>query len=191
MTDWTLTPWQVRALCEASARTREAARDRAILCLCLDAGLRRREIPHLRVRDVDLQRGVVSIGAGLDRRRVRLGATALDALAPFVHERHASERLLVTRSGTPVTDRTVHEQLRRLGELAGMGEWVTNRHTRHTFVGAIAAAHPAPVVLRLAGHAGHRIRPVPAEAALRAQFEPAWVSPLDAMLGGRGQRRVA
>jgi hypothetical protein len=115
---------------------------------------------------------------------LRIGSTTLQAILPFVVGRRPDDALLTSRLGTPVTERTVHEQLRRLGELAGMGEWVTNRHTRRTFVAAVAARYPAAVALRLSGHAGDRVRPVSAEAALSVQMEPDWVSPLDAMLGG-------
>lgn len=186
-----LYPNQVRALYEASARTRESARDRAILCLCVDAGLRRREFPNLRCRDVDLVRGVVTVRGSTSPRRIRLGSTSLEVLAPFCRDRRLGDPLLTSRTGASVTERSVHEQLRRLGELAGMGEWVTNRHTRHTFVAGVAARHPAQVVLRLAGHAGDRVRPASAGVALSAQFEPGWTSPLDALLGAAGRRRAA
>ena len=191
MATWSLTANQVRALYEACPRTRESARDRAILCLCVDAGLRRREIPGLRVRSVDLERSVVSIGSGPSRRLVRLGAESFEAVAPFLRGRRGTDPLLVSRSGEPVTDRIVHEQLRRLGELAGMGEWVTNRHTRHTFVEAVAGHYSADIVLRIAGHAGHRVKAASAEFALRAQMSSGWTSPLDEMLGRAGRRRVA
>lgn len=72
-----------------------------------------------------------------------------------------------------------------------MGEWVTNRHTRHAFVAAIAASHPIPVVLQLAGHAGHRVRPAEEKAAIRAQFQVGWASHLDAVLPTHRVQRAA
>lgn len=179
---WALEPHQVALLFEASGRTREKERDRAILCLCLDAGLRRREIPSLKVRAVDIRRGTISIMSGQRRRIIRFGQATSVALAPFIAGRTPSATLLTDRRGRPVTDRVVHEQLRRIGELAGLGEWVTNRHTRRTFVRMIATCHAAPVALHIAGHAGHRIRQASPGAALAAQFAGQWMSPLDLIL---------
>jgi site-specific recombinase XerC len=191
MTISDLHPNQVRALYDASARTREHARDRAILSLCLDAGLRRDEVPVLRARDVDLRTDVLATGTGACRRRVRLGTAALEAVAPFVREGRPTEPLLVSRAGTPVTDRTVHEQLRRMGELAGLGEWVTCRHTRRAYVAAMAVRHSASIALRLRGHAGFRTRPETVEEAQKAQFRQPWVSPLDELLARAGRRQAA
>jgi hypothetical protein len=114
----------------------------------------------------------------------------MGAIAAFVCDRRVTEPLLVSRAGAPVTDRSVHEQLRRIGELAGLGEWVSCRHTRRTYISAIARCHLAPVALRLGGHAGFRIRPVSIEDALQAELGLAWTSPLDEMLA-RVERRQA
>lgn len=169
----------------ATARTREHARDRAILVLCLDAGLRRGEIAGLRVGDFDPLTSVLTVAEGVRRRLVRLGSTSCAALAPFITDRVGASPLLIARSGRRSSERTVHEQLRRIGELAGLGEWVTNRHTRRGFIGLVAMLHSAPVAMRLIGHLGGRVRPASCEEALEAQQVEGWVSPMDGMLGGR------
>ncbi len=182
MTSRELSSNGVAAMLTTTARTRERARDRAILALCLDAGLRRGEVANLRVRDVDPSTSVLTVADGVRRRQVRLGSTSSTALAPFVTGRDPDGPLLVARSGRQTSERTVHEQLRRIGDLAGLGEWVTNRHTRRAFIGVMAMQHGAPVALRLGGHMGGRVKPASCEEALRSQQRPDWVSPMDHML---------
>jgi integrase len=173
----------VAAMFAATDLTRERARDRAIVALCLDAGLRRGEIEDLRDCDIDPLSGVLSVADGGRRRLVRLGSTALAALAPFLDDRPLGSPLLVSRSGRPASERTVHEQLLRVGELAGLGVWVTNRHTRRAFLSAVARQHGASIAMRLVGHVGGRVRPATCDEALRAQQGRDWVSPMDRMLG--------
>lgn len=182
MTTRELSSNDVAAMLTATARTRERARDQAILALCLDAGLRRGEVASLRVKDVDLSTSVLTVPDGVRRRQIRLGSTSSAALKPFATGRDLGSPLLVARSGRQTSERTVHEQLRRIGDLAGLGEWVTNRHTRRAFIGVMAMQHGAPVALRLGGHMGGRIRRASCEEALRSQQRPNWVSPLDHML---------
>jgi len=67
-----LSPAQVSALVHAASRTREPARDLAILAVCLDAGPRRCELVDARRSDLDLRRGVLVLGVGPTRRVVRL-----------------------------------------------------------------------------------------------------------------------
>lgn len=165
---------EVLLLIPAAARTRHPARDLAILSLAVDAGLTRSEISGL--RSVDLEDADVLHVAGLRPRAIRLGQACLNALEPLRGQRDGGGLL-------PVTDRVVHEQLLRIGELAGIGEWVTCRHTRRTFISSIAeAGHDIPVLLRLAGHAPGRVKPATIDEALEAQFTAGWRSPLDTML---------
>ena len=71
----------------------------------------------------------------------------------------------------------------RIGEIAGIGEWVTCRYTRRTFISSIAeAGYDIPLLLRLAGHAPGRVNPANIDEALEAQFTAGWRSPLDTML---------
>jgi integrase len=173
----------VAALLAATDLTRERARDRAIVALCLDAGLRRGEIEDLCVRDLDHLNAVLTVADGGRRRLVRLGSTALAAVAPFVDDRPLGSPLLVSRSGRPASEREVHEQLLRVGELAGFGAWVTNRHTRRVFLSAVGRQHGVSIAMRLVGHVGGRVRPATCEEALHAQQRRDWVSPMDWMVG--------
>jgi len=180
---------EVQLLVSAVARTRHPDRDLGIIAIALDAGLTRSEI--VRLRPIDLDGAGVLHGPGLRPRAIRLGQVCLDALEPF-RESTGLGALL------PVTSRVVHEQLLRIGEIAGLGEWVTCRHTRRTWLSAVAAAgHDIPILLRLAGHAPGRVEPASIDRALEVQFAPDWRSPLDGLLAtpspreSEGLRRAA
>jgi len=185
-----LSPTQVSALIHAAARTREPARDLAILAVCIDAGPRRCELVDARRSDLDARRGLLALGGGPTRRVIRLGEGTLAALlvvAPAV----SSGPLIVARDGRPVTERIVHEQLLTIGSFAGLGHWVTARHARRTFIAAVAATLPLPIAMRLADHGSKRFPPASIEEAMAAQFRSGWTSPLDAMLATARRARAA
>ena len=183
MEPWALDAEQVALVVAASGCTRHPFRDRAIVALCIDAGLRRHEVLAMQMADFDFTLCTVSVGTGAARRVIRLGHTSVLTLRDLGADRPRRSQLLVFERDAPVTARVVHEQLRRAGELAGLGEWVTCRHTRRTYLQAVARAYPLPIVMRLMGHAGDaRHRPASAQQALEAQFEDPWVSPLDALV---------
>jgi integrase len=172
---------EVTLLYEAAHRTRDSVRDVALFCLAADAGLRRSELATARSSDFDPSHRLLSVGSGARRRVIRLGSVAAAALAA-VRPRGLGEALIVDDHGRWLTERVVHEQLRRIGELAGLGEWVSCRHLRRTYISSIAADLPTAVVLRLAGHAGARLRAATVDEALAAQFTARWRSPLDVVL---------
>ncbi len=183
MEHWGLDPNQLALVIASAGRTRRSARDLAIVTLCIDAGLRRREVVAVRRADLDRTQWTLSVGDGTTRRVIRLGHRSALALQDLDVARPAGDALLVSQDGRAVTARVVHEQLKRAGELAGLGQWLTCRHLRRTYLGAIAELYPLPVVMRLMGHAGDaRHRPASILEASDAQFDDRWVSPLDALL---------
>jgi integrase len=173
---------EVTLLFEAAHRTRDSSRDLALFCLAADAGLRRSELVAARSSDFDPTRRVLIVGSSARRRVIRLGYIATAAVTG-VQGRSPGEALFVDRHGRPVTERVVHEQLRRIGELAGLGEWVTCRHLRRTYISSIATDLPTAIALRLAGHTGARVRPASVDEAVAAQSAHGWRSPLDTLLG--------
>ena len=184
METWNLDHFQVASLLAGSDATRHPARDHAIAAICLDAGLRRREAVALRMGDLDTRMWTVSVGSGATHRVIRLGRHSRLAVENLLGaDCGDSGPLLTSRAGAAVTARVIHEQLSRAGELADLAGGVTCRHTRRTYMQAIAGTHPLPIVMRLMGHAGDkRHRPASITEALEAQFDDAWVSPLDALM---------
>jgi integrase/recombinase XerD len=92
----TLSDQEMAQLLEVAGRrpTAKGLRDRAILELMYDTGIRVSELVSLDLGDVDLAKGTVVCGAGSPAQRtLSLSQSALQALAEYI--RHGREQLLV------------------------------------------------------------------------------------------------
>lgn len=130
---------QVRALvAQPLPRTLIGLRDRLLMLLMLDSGLRLSESLTLKLRDVDLKVGTALVlGKGRKERRVPFAGTTRQALEAYLQARWrirtTSEVLIVSRSGRPLTSRHVQLSMRRYGRLAGIEGVRVSPHTlRHT-----------------------------------------------------------
>lgn len=113
------------------------ARDRAMVMLFLDCGLRLNELVQLELADVDFeeQRIHVRCGKGNKQRIVRFGDRAKEALLEYLEHRCGSEEGVLFRSsraGQPVTRNLVSLRMRQLGQMAGVPKTHPHRF-RHTF----------------------------------------------------------
>ncbi len=116
-----------------------AARDKAIICMLFESGLRLQELADLDLRDVDLDQHTVVVRFG------KQGKSRLCAFGPHTRKalwRYLSlrprevdgDRLWVTEEGKPIKSRTVQEIIRRLKRDAGLEHVQGLVHkTRHTF----------------------------------------------------------
>lgn len=185
-----LSPSQVAALLASADHTREAARDRALVSLCIDTGPHRAELAAASRRDFDTERKLLWLGSGETRRAIRLSDRTVDAVLAAWRAAPA-EDLLATRSGRPLTPRTIHEQLLTIGALAGLGQWVTARHLRRTFIVSVAGRYPLPVAMRLAGHSSSRLPAASWDQAIDAQFGAGMLSVLDDLTRRSVRRQAA
>lgn len=190
MTITMLTPLQVRALLAAAVRTRESARDTALVALCVDAGPHRSELARVTRQDFDPARRLLWLGSGDTRRALRLSDTTVAAVLAVAGVA-PGDHVLATRSGRPLTSRTIHEQLLTVGALAGLGQWVTARHLRRTFIASVAGRYPLPVAMRLAGHDSSRMAAAAIQQAIGAQFAAGQMSVLDALALQAARSRAA
>jgi len=97
-------------------------RNRAMLLLFLDSGLRLAECASLKVGDVDLQSGTMRImGKGRKERVSKLGATALKAFLRYARMRGgtAGEPLWVGKQGN-MTAYGIAETIENIGKSAGV-----------------------------------------------------------------------
>ncbi|MCH8275341.1 MAG: tyrosine-type recombinase/integrase [Armatimonadetes bacterium] len=97
-------------------------RNRALVLDLLDTGLRASELISLRVGDVDLSTGMVTVtGKGRKQRQVRLGAQARKALLRYLRIRggEEGEPLWIGVRG-PLTTDGLHEVLTKLGKRVGV-----------------------------------------------------------------------
>jgi len=116
-----------------------AARDKAILCLFVESGMRLQELADLCISDVDLneQRVVVRFGKQGKSRLCGFGPQTRKALWRYFSLRPAQvngDKLWVTEEGRPITSRGIQEIFRRLKQDAGLLHVRGLVHKcRHTF----------------------------------------------------------
>lgn len=115
------------------------ARNRAILALLLDGGLRRSELVELKDEGVKLSEGYVKVmGKGRKERIVTLGANCQRALLHYRHHFRAEPahvgitQFFLTCSGFPMRPSALRSMLERLGERAGVPR-LRPHLCRHTY----------------------------------------------------------
>jgi site-specific recombinase XerD len=114
-------------------------RDRAILLVLLDTGIKVRELVDLRIEDVDLEvgYGYLWIGEDLESggRSLALGSEACAALRGYLKVRAAApgvDALFVSRQGQPLSARTVQRLVSSYARVAGL-DGVSAQALRYTF----------------------------------------------------------
>jgi len=110
-------------------------RNRSILSVFLDTGLRLSELSCLKVSDVATNTGSIVIrnGKGGKQRVVRIGAKAQKALWRYLllPRRGDADTLFLDRSGRPLDARGIKTMIKRLGNKAGVK--AHPHQLRHTF----------------------------------------------------------
>lgn len=131
-----LTPFEINRLFSAcSGRTSLDIRNKAILSLFLDTGLRVSELANLAIDDIDMDSGAILVrhGKGNKQRVVHVGTRAQKILWKYITiYRHAeNRRLFINRSNEPLDVVGIKITLKRLGKSAGVN--VHPDKLRHTF----------------------------------------------------------
>jgi site-specific recombinase XerD len=131
----TLTPAELERLLAVSR-----ARERLLIGILLDAGLRLGELADLRVDDIVADGYLRVRGKGNKERLVPLGAVSQARLAAYLRRGRPRpvgarvDHVFLARDGRPMTAAAIQHVLRRLGGRAGLDGVRTNPHTfRHTF----------------------------------------------------------
>ncbi len=126
---------------------RAAVRNRAILWLLYDTGIRVSELTNLHVSDLDRKKGVVTVlGKGAKERRVALGQNCLRNLSYYLdkHRPDAAElaewgsagedHLFLSETRQPLTKNGMEMLFKRLKARAGItGKRISPHIFRHTF----------------------------------------------------------
>ena len=108
-------------------------RNRVILSLMLDAGLRLNEVVTARVTDLHLPEGYLIVtGKGSKQRAVSFGVTTLEHVKAYLDAIPLSEALFQTSEGEPLTQDTVKNLFRKLKKKSGV-ERLHPHLLRHTF----------------------------------------------------------
>lgn len=128
---------------EAASGTRDSIRDRAILLVLLDTGLRLGELVRLSVGDVDLIEGRCRVmGKGAKERVVPIGGRTRRAVRAWVVTRRRvgnSDPLFVSRRGGRLTPRAVQQLIHRLAIAADISTRCSPHVLRHSFARAFLA----------------------------------------------------
>jgi len=112
-----------------------AARNKAIILLLLDTGIRLSELIFARLEDLDMktQRLHILNGKMKKQRVVRVGDTALAALRTYIDVRGKQPgQLFLSKHGSAIRPNSIRVMLRRLAERAGVPH-VNPHKFRHTF----------------------------------------------------------
>lgn len=153
-----------RLLAVCSRRGHAGVRNRALIVVMWRAGLRIAEALALRVKDVDLDAGTITVlhGKGNRRRIVGIDPEALAVIERWIVRRRElgigpGSPLFCTISGDtrgrPVKDSCVREALKDLAAKAGIEKRVHPHGLRHTHAAELAhEGVPVHVIRRQLGH---------------------------------------
>lgn len=110
-------------------------RDRAILLIFLDTGLRKSEMANIQLADIDIEAGTIKVmGKGSKERFVRMGRAARTALLRYLLKRtDVLPCLWLSEERRPLTHYGIQQVIRRLCLYAGITGRKKGPHTlRHT-----------------------------------------------------------
>jgi len=137
---------QLRKVLEVCARDKTylGRRDEAMLRLLIDTGTRRAEVLGLRVADVDLDRGLVTVtGKGSRTRVVAIGAGTVQTIDRYLRARAkrpdaAEPWLWLGRKGR-LRETGLAKLVRERGRQAGIGDGLHPHAFRHAYAHAMLA----------------------------------------------------
>lgn len=163
----TFTPEQVQALLRATDKQLYSQRDRALVSLLIDTGVREGEVAGLLLSHVWLDTDDAYIrvmGKGRKQREVPLGRQSRIALRRYITRyRHpsdpADQHVFIARGGTPLTTHGVLQVIQQLGERTRIRDVRVSPHTfRHTFaVQYLLSGGDIYKLSRLMGHTSVKI----------------------------------
>ncbi|HXT00337.1 MAG TPA: tyrosine-type recombinase/integrase [Elusimicrobiota bacterium] len=128
-----------RLIAGPDARTSHGLRDRAMMMLMLDSGLRISELLSLEAGRVDwLNCNAIVMGKGRKERSVPFSAKTAQALLEYAQSRSnspiKSDRLFLGKTGKPICRSKARKLILRYGRAAGIEGVRLSPHTlRHTF----------------------------------------------------------
>jgi len=136
------------------------SRDVAILELLYASGLRASELCQLKIRDLNLQVGVVRVlGKGAKERLVPVGKAALEAITRYLAEsrpkfaKTADEHLFLSRTGKPMDRISLWMLVEKHGRASGLLRKISPHTLRHCFAThLIGGGADLRVVQELLGH---------------------------------------
>jgi site-specific recombinase XerD len=180
------------AVCETDFRNNAkfiGSRNKAIILILFDSGLRVSELANIKLEDIDTERGWIKVkGKGAKERVVRVGATAQKALWRYMifRKQTSYDSLWLTEEGKPLASKGIQIMVKRLKLRAGVTSKGNCHKFRHSFALAFLRKDKNPFNLQyLLGHSDlrmtrHYVSTLGAEDALKAHES---ASPADMLFG--------
>jgi len=132
------------------------SRNRAIVLVLLDSGLRLSELTNIKIQDIDTEKGWIKVlGKGGKERVVRIGKAAQKALWRYLMYRGESdhEEVWLSEEKRPMQSSGVQSTIQSLKKRAGINEKGSVHRFRHTFALNFLRADRNPFNLQyLLGH---------------------------------------
>jgi integrase/recombinase XerD len=125
-------------LAQPDVSAENGLRDRAILELMYSSGLRVSEVVNIKVRDLDLDLGILTCtGKGSKTRRVPMGTSAVEWVKSYLSARQRIENieiqnLFVSPGGKMLNRQLIHGFIKAYGDKCGL-EGVSPHTLRHSF----------------------------------------------------------
>jgi len=124
-------------LAQCDNRTFLNLRNRAIILMLYDTGMRVGELVGMRLKDVDVEQSLVHVtGKGNKMRTMHISSTTLKALWRYLKTppRPAIEKIWLSEERRPLTNDGVRQAIRKIASQAGITGVRASPHTfRHTF----------------------------------------------------------
>ena len=132
---------EVESLLEApNMKSPSGIRDKAMLELMYASGLRVSELLNLEKRNVNLNKGIITIfGKGAKERKVPMGDFALEYVVKYLNEARDlfhgkdSKYLFLNRQGKPLSRVYFFKQIRKYAESVGIETQISPHTLRHCF----------------------------------------------------------
>ena len=130
-------------------------RDRALFMTIYGAGLRISEAVNLKVSDIESENGRILVrkGKGGRDRYAILPKKALEALREYWKETQSKEWLFITKRGTKMTDKSIHDAWKKYVKRSGFTKHITVHTLRHCFATHLLnEGNNVYAIKRLLGH---------------------------------------
>jgi integrase/recombinase XerC len=156
----TLDADQMARLLQIPGDDPETVRDRAIMELLYSSGLRLAELISVKLTDLDLGQGLVTVtGKGNKTRIVPVGRIALQAIRDWLKVRSdfaksEDQELFVSVRGGRLSPRSVQARLKHWGRVQGVQQGIYPHLLRHSFAShVLESSGDLRAVQELLGHA--------------------------------------
>lgn len=164
-------------------------RNRAMLLILLDTGIRLKELLELRIPNVNLVDGILKVfGKGQKERLVRIAPFTVKALGDYLAVRPVDSNVLwLKENGEPVTQSALQSFMRRLNQKYP-DVHISTHVFRHTFAIRYLRAGGDPFTLQMLG--GWEDLDMPRQYAAALKQEDAFkvhekASPVQSLFGGK------